>query len=160
MEIKLEAFGDTQLDRELLRFQDRGDDFSPMFESLAEDFYSIERAQFASEGRFASAGWAPLSSAYAARKARLHPGKTILRATDALFESLTGGAGSTRRITNDEMYLAGAAHGIFHQRGTRRMPRRRPVELRIQDRNRWIKTMQRFIVTGEVSGGLTGMLSF
>jgi anti-sigma factor ChrR (cupin superfamily) len=40
---------------------------------------------------------------------------------------------------------------VFHQEGTDRMPRRRPVELPEVLRRAWIKTLQRWLLTGGLS---------
>ena len=153
MRIVLDVFGDVQLDRTLLRFADRTDDMSPVFEVLARDFYKIERSQFRTQGRF-SGGWQELSPAYAARKARKYPGTKILHATGDLEASLTrfGARNSVREITRDSL-LIGTSNpkAAYHQHGGDNLPQRRPVELSKGTRNRWVKAIQRYLTTGEIS---------
>ncbi len=39
----------------------------------------------------------------------------------------------------------------FHQRGTRKMPQRRPVEFTESARRNTIKILQRYLITGELA---------
>lgn len=160
MRIDVEVFGDSQVDRELLKYQDRADDMTPALQFLADDFYEMEQRQFASQGGFASAGWAPLSPTYAAQKAAAFPGKGILEATGDLLESLTRpGVRAIRDISPDELHVATRVpYARFHQTGTRKMPRRRVVEFRAQDRVRWVKVLQSYLETGHPGTNLTGVL--
>ncbi len=152
MRIVLDVTGDVQLDRELLRFADRADDMTPVMGSLADDFLRVERQQFSSQGRF-SAGWAPLSPAYAARKSKKYPGAKILHATGDLEASLTrrGARNAVREVTRDSL-LVGSTDPkvVYHQRGTENMPRRRPVELSAARRRAWVRAIQRYYTTGQV----------
>jgi phage gpG-like protein len=154
MRLSVDVFGDVQLDRRLLRFEEHAGDLSPVFEALADDFLDLEGRQFASEGGFASGGWAPLAPSTVRRRGTAHP---ILTDSGDLRASLTqrDGKGSVRRISDDEMFVGtDVDYAQYHQTGTRRMPRRRPVELRNADRQRWVKAMQRFLTTGEAGMGL------
>lgn len=57
---------------------------------LTKRVQSLNKAQMKSEGSRGKHGkWRDLSPAYAAKKARTHPGKPILRKTDRLFRSST-----------------------------------------------------------------------
>ena len=56
---------------------------------IYKDFRKVEKKQFLSEGQFFGKGWKKLTPAYREIKEKTHPGKTILRRTDALFNSLT-----------------------------------------------------------------------
>lgn len=155
MHIRLEVSGDVQVARDLLRFGDRGADLSPAYRVIGDDFLQLEERQFASEGSYASGGWAPLAQSTLTRKARLGLDMRILHATLRLRDSLTrqGAADSIRRITSDEVVLGTSVpYASFHQTGGERLPRRRPVELREADRRRWVKVIQRFLVTGQTAG--------
>lgn len=152
MRIVLDVFGDVQLDRTLLRFADRTDDMTDVLTALADDFLKIERRQFRGEGTF-SAGWAPLTERYARRKATKYPGAKILVAEGDLMASLTkrGARNAVREITRDSL-LVGTTDpkARYHQRGTETMAQRRPVELSKGARDRWVRGIQRYYVTGEV----------
>lgn len=145
------VFGDTQIDRTLEAIDDRADDLRPAFEHLRARFLRVEQRQFASQGRY-SGGWPPLSPKYATWKARHYPGKTILRRTDELFRSLTEGP-QIAVIEPGYMVLGSSVrYGEYHQAGSGRLPRRRPVELSEAERREWVKVLQSFIRTGSVTG--------
>jgi phage gpG-like protein len=154
MRLTLEVFGDVQLDRKLLRFEDHVGDLEPAFEALADDFLSIETRQFSSEGGFASGGWAPLADSTVQRRGSAHP---ILDDHGDLRASLTDAAakGAIRDITSDSLFVGtDIDYAQYHQTGTARMPRRRPVEFRDADRRRWVKGIQRYLTTGQAEVGL------
>jgi len=80
------------------------------------------RSQFESEGAWGGAQWAPLSPAYAAEKARTHPGKsisirdgTLRRAASEMRREVT-----PRTLT---MWIDSDVAG-YHQDGTDKMPAR------------------------------------
>lgn len=152
MLLELDAFGDRQVDRELLRFADRAVDATPAWAQIIIDLAHLEHEQFASEGALASAGWAPLAPATVARKAAAGLDPRILHATGKLAASLTeplGGGDAIREVAPDEMRFGTTVpYARFHQLGTERMPQRRPIELRERDRRALVQTLQRFLVTG------------
>lgn len=143
-----------------MRFRERGMDMRPVFHVLADDFLKIEKRQFDSEGGYASGGWKPLTEAYLRRKIQQGYDHRILHRTLAMRRSLTvrGAPGQVRRITRDTLEVGtavrsnkGFPYPAVHQRPLRSpLPRRRPVELRETDRDRWVKMMQRYLVTGLV----------
>lgn len=160
--IKLEIFGDVLVRRELLRFAGRGDDLRPVFNELAYDFNAIETAQFDTQGQRGSGGWAPLAPSTIARKEKAGLDPRILHATLAMRNSLTrrGARGSVRTVRRDQLILGtrirsvrGFPYPAAHQNpGRAKHPRRPPVALTDEDRRRWVKAVQRFLVTGEVPG--------
>ncbi len=156
MQLQLEAFGDIQASRNLLRFSESALNLRPVLEDIEDDFYALEREQFRTEGGRGGAAWPALSDDYARWKAIHYPGKPILQREGDLLDSLTGGG--QRTLTDDELVILGAPHGVFHQNA--RLPRnvRKPVNLTTADRNRWTKMLQRHIVTGGSSAdGLSGI---
>ena len=143
MRLSFDFYGDQQVDRTLARVQDDINDFRPAWEAIADDFVSIEQAQFASQGATGSGGWAPLSPIYAAWKARHYPGKPTLERTGQLKASLTGRPFGVERIDPKSMAVGSDVdYGLFHQQGTERMPRRRPVELTEINRRMIVKRAQ------------------
>ena len=153
--ITLDFWGDVQLSRTLADLGDRTDDLRPVWDELADRFVGLERRQFATEGLYGSGGWAPLSPRYAAWKARAYPGKTILRRTDALYESLTDRPLGVEVFEPGRMVIGSdVSYGAYHQLGGEvdgRPPQRRPVELPELERREWVKRIQRYIVTGRTS---------
>lgn len=144
-------FGEAQLSRTLARSLEAVDDLRPVWEVLAERFVALELRQFATEGKYGSGGWAPLSPRYAEWKARHYPGKTILRRTDDLWKSLTHRPLGIEVIEpHFAVFGSAVEYGRYHQEGGPNLPRRRPVEFPESERREWVKVLQRFIVTGEV----------
>lgn len=147
--LTLTFYGDTQVDRTLERMAGDVEDARPAWEVLAERFRNNELRQFRTEGQHASGGWAPLSADYAAWKARHYPGKPILERTGDLKRSLTERPFGVEVLEPGFMLVGSAVpYGEYHQQGTPRMPRRRPVELPEDERREWVRVLQRFIVTG------------
>lgn len=143
--------GEVQIDRTLARFAENITDATEVWENLAARFARMERRQFDSEGAYGSGGWAALSPAYAAWKARAYPGKPILERTGDLKDSLTQRPFGVEVIEARAMAVgSGIDYGRFHQAGTSTMPRRRPVEFPESERRTWVKLIQKFIVTGRV----------
>ena len=143
MRIAFEFYGEKQVDRTLSRIHDDINDFTPAWEAMAEDFLSAEKAQFASSGATGSGGWSPLSPRYAAWKARRFPGQPILVRTGRLRDTLTKRPFGVERIDPKQMAIGSdVSYGLFHQQGTDRMPRRRPVELAEAMRRQMIKRAQ------------------
>lgn len=71
------------------RFGENIRDWRPFWRDyFAPDFYGRIARNFELEGKLAG-GWQPLESRYAAWKAAHYPGKTILRRTDRLFNSIS-----------------------------------------------------------------------
>lgn len=160
--ISLDVFGDQQLDRTLLRFEQRARNFRPVFELLASRFLKINRGQFSSQGGRGSGGWKPLAASTVARKKAQKLDPRILHATLALRKSLTilGTPGQVRVITDDTLTLGtsvkskkGYPYPAVHQHGSKdgRIPQRRPVEFTDADRKEWVNELQRFLVGSDRS---------
>jgi phage gpG-like protein len=74
--------GVTQLSRNLLILASRVKDWTPAFEATAYELKNLFSGEvFDTEGSVIEESWAPLSKAYAYRKAQKYPGKGILEAT-------------------------------------------------------------------------------
>src|SRR3954471_23324396 len=147
--MRLEFYGEAQLDRTLARFSDNIGDARPAWEALATRFARVEARQFASEGAYGSGGWAPLSERYAEWKERHYPGKPILERSGTLLHSLTVRPFPIEVLDASSMTIGSDVdYGEYHQAGGDRLPRRRPVELPDSERRTWVRLLQRFIVTG------------
>lgn len=80
--------GEKQLSRNLLIMAERVKDWTPAFKETGTTLKNIfQNDVFASEGGAISERWAPLSKAYAYKKAQKYPGKGILEATGAMKNS-------------------------------------------------------------------------
>lgn len=117
------------------RFQD----YRPFWQQyLAPYVYSEITSIFTTQGR---GTWAPLSPAYAARKAITHPGKSILRRDDEYFSAATTGdhSGSIAKFSAKEMVLGvsgghfessfGVNYPALHESGGGPLPARPVYEL-------------------------------
>jgi phage gpG-like protein len=152
--IVFEISGDRQIERELLRVSDRAGDVSPAFDRIIDLWVDETAEQFATEGAHASGGWAPLAQSTLRRKtARLFTGG-ILHESGSLERSLTdrGDANMIVEVSPDEVAWGSRVdYAQFHQTGTTRMPRRRPVEFTEGARRETVRILQRFVITGEVA---------
>lgn len=156
--LTLEFFGERQLDRTLDAIDARLHNMRPAWDALADRFAEVERRQFDSEGKYGSGGWKPLSPAYAAWKARRYPGKPILEREGDLRRSLTVRPFPVERFGRlDAEFGSDVPYGAFHQRGSGRLPQRRPVELPTSTREEWAKLLQRYVRTGTIGGAGSGV---
>lgn len=146
------VLGGVQLDRALTRIISASQDLSKPFEDAGEEFRDIEAERFAAEGF----GWAQLAASTLRRKIRLFGAKTILRATDALYNSLTikGAFGNVTRVFPMRAEFGTSIfYAIFHQLGTSRMPAREVILFREEDKRRFVRTIQRYMIASGQSAG-------
>jgi hypothetical protein len=139
-----EIQGSVQLDRAFNRVDQEISDFRNFWPGVVLAFYEIETAQFQTEGAQGASGqWAALSPAYKIFKEREFPGKTILRRTDALYESMTGpdALDSILRPEKEELTIGSALpYALIHQKS-------RPVISLSEDNKRKIvKSIQQRLV--------------
>lgn len=157
MQFDFEIDGDVQVSRKLLRLGQHAGDCRPVFSSMADDIIALTKKQFDSQGSSGSGGWKPLKDATVAAKARHKPplDPRILRATGALYKSLAIRGASNQHLvmTKDTLEFGSKLpYSAVHQKGSRsrNIPQRRPVELTKSNRLNLVKSLQRFIITGEV----------
>ena len=152
----VEVMGEEQVLRAFSRFGDAVKDLTPFWPTIADDFRELEEKQFDTQGGSGSGGWTALSPAYATWKARHYPGKGILVRTGALRSSLTtGGAGHIEKKSADRLEIGTSVpYAIYHQKGTRKMPKRPPVELSEADKMRWSKALHKFLISEAKKEGL------
>ena len=146
---ELTVAGEKALDRAFNRVDQYISDFRNMWPAVTADFYSIEEELFNTEGGSGASGkWAPLSPAYKKYKAKKFPNQPILRATNNLFESLTGpdAPGSIYRADKFELTIGSKEpYAVAHQKGLR-VPRRPAISLTERDKRRMQKTLQKELV--------------
>lgn len=141
--------GDEEIDRTLAAYTTRVQDLRPLFATLADRFATVEAGQFASQGALGSGGWAPLSPAYAAWKARRYPGAGILHRTGTLAASLTTRPFGVEDITRDQaVFGTRVPYAGYHQAGTDRMPPRPPIQFPDSEKRAWVTAIQRFLHDG------------
>lgn len=151
MQVEISLAGDVQVRRKLLRIGDRAVHARPAFEAIGEVLMRIEDQQFSSEGSRGSGGWEPLAASTVAQRGSAHP---ILDQSGVLRSSLTKRGGENIFDATDD-YLRFGTHvpyAGFHQTGTSRTPRRRPLELTESDRAGMVKILQAYILGDETTG--------
>lgn len=152
MRVVMTSFGDRQIDRRLLRIEERVTDPRPIYRFMASTFYRWEQDLFDTEGASGGSRWAPLRPSTIARKTRKGQPLDILHATGDLERSLTGptARGSRMRVSRLGMEIGTTLHyGQIHYDGSPKthLPRRRPVQLTVPHRQEWVRMMQKWIMT-------------
>lgn len=149
MKLKFEFLGETQIMAKFNRLAEKISDYSDVFEKLGDDFYEIEKRLFGSQGGSGDKGkWKALSPKYAAWKSKNYPGQPILVQTGELRDSLTQKGGQNIRAISRKQAVFGTydEKAIYHQQGSGKLPKRRPIDLNEQDKSRWMKIVHEFIV--------------
>ena len=148
--------GQAQFDRMFSRFGSHTDDLRFLWPDVAADFRAIEQEQFQSQGAHSNQ-WQPLSRKYGAWKARKYPGKQILELSGALWKSLTTKGGKhVERSDKDSLTIGTSVkYAGYHQRGTRKMPARKPIDLSEVDKKRIGRTIHRRLIGKAREAGFT-----
>lgn len=148
LRLTIEGYGETIIDRQLLRFEKILRDPTEMWGEVGALLRAIVEVQFETEGGHASGGWPKLAESTVKRKAAKGQHPEILRATDHLRESLT------RKFDPDHIEHPSAntltfgskvLYGIFHQSSAARtrLPFRPPIALSEIDKRDLVKEIQR-----------------
>ncbi len=150
MKLTLDIFGEEQIGRELLRYSEYVGSPRPAFHQIAEDMRAQIAEQFATEGGRGSGGWAPLQATTIAAKAAAGLDPHILQATHDLINSLIRPGGEHIEEVGDSFLEFGSSnpYGKYHQKGTSRLPVRKPVDFTELDRRGFIRTLQRYFAEG------------
>lgn len=147
LRLTIESYGETLVDRELLRFSDELENPERALGSVADYMRHATERNFETEGGNAG-GWPALSQGRVEEKARLGLDPRILRATDALFESLTRKF-DPRHIEHlsptSLTFGSTVFYGVFHQSHEPRtvIPFRPPIAFTESDKREMVKVLQR-----------------
>lgn len=127
-------------------------DLRPAWRALVAYLRQTARLQFASQGTRGGSPWQRLTVRYAQRKERVYPGQPILRASDALFRSVTSETPDSIVEVEPQSLAFGTslARGGYHQRGEGNNPRRRFLVVTQEDR-RQIKKLVRAHLRGQAA---------
>jgi phage gpG-like protein len=153
--ISFELDGVTEFDRILDMTAKTVKDFKPLYEEIADDFRSTEAGIFNKQGAFEGGSkWKALSPDYKAWKARKYPGRKILELTGSLKRSLTSvGGNHVSQPTTDSIRIGTKdPKASYHQKGTSKMPQRKPMFLTDASKKRWVKLAHTFIFRSMTSG--------
>jgi phage gpG-like protein len=154
MNLVIEAFGEVEMNRKLLRFAHNAENMKPAFDEIYEAFLEAEQDQFEGQGVGPSGRWAPLAPSTQAAKDRLGiDGRILYGETGDLFASLTSwhDPNAVYDTTPDSAtFGSNVEYGKFHQsRAPRsRLPRRPPVDLTTTQKRTWMQILQRHLVSG------------
>lgn len=147
--IKLSVDNKAEFDRTFIRFDERISDLRPIWPDVRDEFWSIEKEQFASEGRAGGSGpWKPLTKKYAERKIKRYGAKPILVASGRLKASLTGQTADTVYEPSEKEVAIGTRvpYAGYHYRGAGKLPERKPISFSESQKRRLSKTIQKGLV--------------
>lgn len=143
--ITIEVFGMAAVQRTLDAYIDAATDLTAAWGEVATLVAEMNRATFE---RGDAGGWAPLSPAYAAEKARTFPGRPILVRTGNLYDSLTTDfdvheIGPLRMAVGTQLNQ----YGRYHQTGrpSRGLPKRSPVVFDEPSKRDVVRIVQRHL---------------
>ena len=152
LNITLEIEGEKQLDRALGAMAKRVKNLRGVWPDIQEDFLEGERRIFKEQGTV-KGKWKKLSQPYASRKAKKFRGRGILIATGNLMGSLTKAKHPNHFFVASRKGMTigtAVSYAKFHQTGTAKMPKREVVRLRSEQKRRWPRLIQEYIVkTGQ-----------
>ena len=128
--------------------------------------FVVAKQQFSSKGGRGQHGtWQALSADYAAVKAKMFPGKPIMRRKDKLFNSLTSAGGGNISIgTNTALgysFTMGTkvAYGIEHQKGGTKVKGRPPMRKLLDPNSQTLRGFA-LAIARTISDGLFTRLFF
>jgi phage gpG-like protein len=152
LEFTLEVLGETQIDRTFLRMSNNARTTEKLWKEILKTLKLIEQVQFLTQGAHGSGGWPELAESTLKAKARKGQLPWIERATEDLYNSLTGETADSLAETSEDWLRYGThiPYAIFQQTGTKNMPQRRLVQLTEVERVELTKMVQRYIMTGEI----------
>ncbi|MFA5731862.1 MAG: phage virion morphogenesis protein [Acidithiobacillus sp.] len=134
--------GERQLHRSLNMIADSMDDFTDVFEKIAEDFRSTQEKVFANSGAFEGLrAWTPLTPGYRTWKMKKVGSKPILTFKGDLRKSLTTkSANHIEKITKSTLEIGTRdKKAAWHHKGKGRLPVRKVIELSEQKNRRWVR---------------------
>lgn len=159
--IAFEVSGERQFDRIFQRFDEDLRDITPIADEIRDEFWEIEKEQFQSGGaKGASGKWKPLSPAYEKEKIARYGTFAIiagvLRATDAMYKSMTSQTGDTVYQKSRDQIVIGTslARAKYHQDGGGRLPQRKVIDFSDEQRRQLTKRIQVSLIKQIRRGGI------
>ena len=151
MPVVLHETGATQVAADLGHFAERARDARPAMRKVRSIMESGYKRNFETGGAYLGDSWAALAPGTLARKARKDQDNRVLRATGALEASLSGGRGRRGGATRTQARAGTSVwYAIFAQAGTKTAPRRRLVGMTKRDVLKSVRTIEKYILTGEI----------
>lgn len=133
-------------------------DWREVWPEIEQIYFRAQLEQFASIGSRGGAVWTPLSDSYRRWKEKKYPGRPILVLTGRLKRSLSvagvGGGDQVRELEPLSLTIGSVVpYALYHQRGTKRMVARPPIQLIKRDFGRMISRMYRYAERGARDAG-------
>lgn len=115
--VTVEVYGDEIVARELEATAMRALSMEPLWTAIGRRMEEAVAAHFASEGSRSGEPWEPLSNEYMWRKWQQGESLDIMRASEALYNSLTGPGGHSVRAGSADTFVFGSTlpQFAFHQ---------------------------------------------
>lgn len=155
MRLEIDVFGEKLVSRKLLFRAERLEDASPFFEGVATFLTRVEKAQFDTEGAYASGGWDELAESTIRQKARKGQSDRILVAEGLLERSLTvpGHHAQKREVSDTQLVFGSRVPYLkYHQSPAprRHLPRRKAIELTEMDKKHIERALSLWVTRGKV----------
>jgi phage gpG-like protein len=147
MDMMIEVLGDKPVARRLGRIKHNVENWDDVWPEVAQHLAAGAKKQFDSHGMYGSGGWAPLAPSTLARKRALGQPADILRATGRLEDSLTVPSHNEHveiELGDSLWWGTLVPYAKYHQQGSGRLPRRRPVEPPEGSRRELVRILQRY----------------
>lgn len=140
--LSIETVGTEKFIRGFNRYNAQMKDLREPLNAIADDFYKVEARNFRGGG--VPEKFQPLSPRYAARKAKIAPGRPIMVLHGNLRNALTGTGGEPgKAVPIRDIKKQSGEFGVRspyanrHQEGTFGMPQRKIVQLTENTKRRW-----------------------
>lgn len=128
MDLRLDADGWDQARRRLLEMKLRAENLIPAWDELLAWWAQENRKHFATRGQRWRTPWPPLAAATIAEKLRLgYPADPLVRTGRMRSQLVSRPLGFERMSQTDMTAGTRLERAVFHQRGTKYMPRRQLV---------------------------------
>lgn len=153
MRLIFDVHGEKQINRRLVRFESQATDATPAFLAIYAFMLRVEKMQFSTQGSQSGHAWADLAASTVVAKQREGLRPEILRATDALMNSLTreGDPNQLKIITPSSLAFGSTLpYAPMHQKPgpAATYPQRRPVDFTEENKVAIAKSLQLWIARG------------
>ncbi len=157
MRFEVEVLGEKLVSRELISRGERALHPWPFWNAAADFLIRVEKAQFATDGAYASGGWDDLELSTIAKKRRegMPFPERPLHGRGDMEQSLTQRGNSMQKLRMTENELVFGSHVKYlkyHQSPAPRtvIPRRTPLDMTKLDKKHLERGMARWVSRGEV----------
>ena len=143
VKLSLRSKGAGRAALDLTRVGDRGGDVRPAKDAVRPLFQADEKQRFDRQGP----RWPPLAERTRELKAQAGLDPRVLRSSGKLYDSLITAEGETPRPTQI-VFGTEVWYSKFHQAGTKRMPRRKVIQLSKRTRDEMVEVLTHYVSQG------------